>query len=265
MAAIDEHPAVDVPEQANFTIAMLVTTHAVVYFFAISKFPFVLWGQVAILGFWTLAGRGSIWGRLALAIILTNGIVLTHPEVMGGSILYSLNCTLLFSAIFSGIAVLIISHMKDCRIAPVRFRLWEIVVGTAALGGSFYWNAYGLDWRTALDWHREEIRFFFVATILLGFATAVITAPTLLRRGVAYWIVTACGYAMLIVVPLADDVACRSFAIKMIPSDERVIGYVINLAVILVTVSLYERIIAFGREPILATLEENAIPEQTTP
>jgi len=246
-----ESPA-DVQGIIPFTLNGILVCHVIVAFVAISTYPFWLWSQFAMIGFWVALGTGQIWLRLLLVVVVlffAVGCFVPWPMVDSGffSALFS---TIGFTTLFAGLGVIVLGQVPGWTLLRVQFRFWELIVGTAALGVAFLFlrEAGGFD--AVLSWQWKFINYVLLHACLLGLGTAAIGMSLMAQPGLPRTFVRSVAALLTVVIPFVDYVACQSLRIEWFEFSDRLYFYWTNLAIVWITMLLYQGAINVGERMI---------------
>ncbi|PQO46168.1 hypothetical protein C5Y93_09260 [Blastopirellula marina] len=227
-------------------------------------FPLLIWAQVALVGFWLVAGRMPMWLRLIIAVALANLLVFPADILIGPRIWFCLNVTLFAVTTFTGILAVLLSHLPASRIATIRLKLWQCLLGGAVVSGMVLVNVYLPDWRTVWLWHREWLVLIPIASGLFGFGAAMIFSPALVKPGIMHGVLRVLGDACLVAVPYADYLLSSVVPMDVLPIDVRITWYVVNLLIVWLVVRMYESRLAMLLEASDADLDGAILGEGET-
>lgn len=215
----------------------VLVVHGVLWGFAFLGIPATIPGQAGVLGVWLVLGQGSIWARLLMALLGWH--VLTLPGIIyfGGTI-HSLIITIIGAAVtVSGVGAVLLALTGTRSRVPVRFRLWELIVGMAALGGAmalvgdrFDVNRFGL-------WRRDLVIQTLTLGVVMGAASGLAALPLMVRKGRFRHGVGWAAWGAILLLPLTAAIFIGRPTDVMNHLRFAYIMYAVNLYV--VTASIY--------------------------
>lgn len=245
----------DAQDIIPFTVNGILVCHMIVAFVAINTYPFWLWSQLAMVGFWLALGRGKIWLRLFLVLVglfLVAGFALPWPLADSGyfSAIFS---TFGFTTLFAGLGVIVLGQNPRWTYLRIQFRFWELIVGTASLGVAFLVLREVGGFDTIQSWRWKYIYYILLHASLLGLGTAAIGMALMTQPGLPRTVVRGIAALITVVIPFADYVLCEALKIKLFDFSDRIYFYFTNLTIVWVTVMLYQGAINSGERMIFET------------
>lgn len=237
-----------------FTLKGILICHAFLTIVAFFTNPLWLWSQVAMASFWLALGKGPIWSRLLwlasggfiLAIFMAGPFV---PSEALPSVLW----TVVFTCLFTGIGIILLGQIPRWTLLFVQFLFWEMIVGTACLGFGFFVvnELVDITYMPRSLW--ETIYYILINSSLLGLGTAAIGITLMARPGRPRTFVRCAALLLTILIPCIDYLAYETLQFERFKIEDRVSFYLMNLAIVWVTVLLYQDAVNSGERMIFET------------
>jgi len=195
-------------------------------------------------------GRGSIWkrlGKLALALFLVVVFFLPVLSVVFPPIIpfdpslpASILWTIAFAIFFSGLGAVLLGQNPNWSRLTIQFRIWEMFVGTAAIGVAFVVVKFRLDAASLSPSNWKSIYFIFVHTSLLGLAAAAIGITLLAQPGRPAMVLRWIAVLITLAVPFLSYIADVILRLYLFPNAAMTLFYWANLAIVWLVVWVYQ-------------------------
>ncbi|QDU73130.1 hypothetical protein Pan97_00970 [Bremerella volcania] len=234
------------------TLGSMLFYHVILASFAIGYYPFWLWSQFAMVGFWLALGEGKIWLRLLLVVVglyIVAGCIIPMPVVDGGYF-SAIFATIGFTTLFAGLGVIALGQNPKWTFLRVQFRFWELIIGTASLGVAFFVLREVGDFDAIQSWRWKFIYYILLHASLLGLGTAAVGMSLMAQPGLPRQVVRCVAALLTVVIPFVDYVACESLRIRLFDFSDRLYFYWTNLAIVWITVLIYQDAINSGERMI---------------
>lgn len=237
----------------SFSLNGILLCHILATIVALFTYPFWIWSQLAMVGFWLALGRGMIWWRLlwiALGFLLVG---ISFRQLASNGIMSALLWNIAFAGLFTGVGAMVLGQNAGWTLLPVRFRFWELLVGAACLGFAYFVVESVGNFEMVPSHQWQRIYFTLIHTSLLGLGTAAIGMTLMARPGLPRRVVRYIALLCTLSIPWIDYVACELLTIELFDVGQRVYFYLTNLAIVWVTVLLYQDAVNSGERMIFET------------
>lgn len=242
---------------------VILLCHVLLAIAAISFYPFLLWSQVAIAGFWLALGKGSIWRRLFWVAVELYALGVFFPFYYVRNEFFSaLLWTIAFTCIFAGIGIIVLGQNPQWTKLRVQFRFWELLAGTASLGFAFIFVKHQGEFDRIPYANWRDIYYVFIHSSLIGLGTAAIGMILMTQPGLPKIVVLCVAVLLTVLIPFIDYLACQSLRIELFDAETRIYFYLSNLAIVWITVLLYQNAIRSGDPMIFETSESEPSIEE---
>lgn len=237
----------------SFSLNGILLCHVIASIVALFTYPFWIWSQLAMVGFWLALGKGRIWWRILWIALGYLFVGLSLPQLVPNGIMSALLWNIAFAGLFTGVGVMDLGQNPSWTLLTIRFRFWELLVGVACLGFAYFVVESVGNFEIVPPHQWPRIYFTLIHTSLLGLGTAAIGMTLIARPGFPRRVVRNAAMLCTILIPWIDYVVCEALTIELFDVGQRVYFYLTNLAIVWLTVLLYQDAVTSGERMIFET------------